>query len=69
MVGWIDSHWEKYRFDCIKISDIQSVTSMIFDFIVIAVSDRSDRAEMKRILVDIGVSIEKIYWKEPGIYY
>lgn len=69
VVGWIDSHWEKYRFDCIKISDIQSVTSMIFDFIVIAVSDRSDRAEMKRILVDIGVSIEKIYWKEPGIYY
>lgn len=67
--AWIDSNWYKYNFEYAQVVDIGNITSISFDVIVIAVYDRETGREIKNLLLSNNVSIKKIIWEKPSMYY
>lgn len=60
VVGWIDEDYWEYRRCCMDVDSVESITTIDFDYVLIAtvIPDRAEK--MKKRLIDLGVSESKI---------
>lgn len=60
VVAWIDDDYWEYRRCCLDVDTVESVSSLTFDFILIATVDSLVAEKVERRLMDLGVSQRKI---------
>jgi len=65
IVAWMDSDWQKYKFEYAVVSDISKIHEIVFDKIVIAVNKEKIAQEIEMMLIKCGQPIEKIIWEKP----
>ncbi len=63
-VIWTDSNEEKRKKDS-RLCKAEVALELEYDMVVIAVEQKLIAAEIKKLLLERSVSLEKIYWKEP----
>lgn len=69
IVAWVDTYWYKYNFEYASVFNMKDIVNFKYDIIVIAVSNNDTVKDIKKLLVQIGVSIDKILWQKPGEYF
>lgn len=62
LVGWVDRQYEKFMGKQPKISSVESIGRMSFDYIVIAIENRKTAMEIKDSLKKMEIPDEKIVW-------
>ena len=60
VVAWIDDDYWEYRRCCLDVDPVESVSSLSFDYILIATVDELVAEKAERRLMDLGVSQKKI---------
>lgn len=60
VVAWIDDDYWEYRRCCLDVDPVESLTSLSYDYILIATADRLVAEEVEKRLLDLGVSKEKV---------
>lgn len=60
VVAWLDDDYWEYRRCCLNVDPVECVTGLAFDYILIATVDSSVAENVRRRLLDLGVSSEKI---------
>ncbi len=60
VVAWIDDDYWEYRRCCLDVDPVQSITSVSYDYILIATVDSTIAENIIRRLLDFGVIREKI---------
>ena len=60
VVAWIDDDYWEYRRCCLDVDPVQSVSSLSYDYILIATVDGLVAEKAERRLMDLGVSKEKM---------
>lgn len=62
LVGWVDRQYEKYADRLPKISSVESIREMVYDYIVIAIEEEKTALEIMASLKKLGIAGEKIVW-------
>ncbi len=65
LAAWTDSHYADYQCEYCEIAAPQIIPDLAYDMVLIAVLNRKSVKEIKRLLSQIGVPEEKIYWECP----
>ena len=60
VVAWLDDDYWEYRRCCLDVDPVESVSSLSFDYILIATVDELVAVKTERRLMDLGVSKEKL---------
>ena len=60
VIGWIDEDYWEYRRCCMNVDPIESVSSLNYDFVLIATVIPDIAKKMTERLIDCGVSTKKI---------
>jgi len=60
VIAWIDDDYWEYRRCCLDVDPVESVSSLSFDYILIATVDDLVAEKAERRLMDLGVSPKKI---------
>ncbi len=60
VVSWLDDDYWEYRRCCMDVNPVQSITSLTYDFILIATVDSLVAERVEKELRDLGVSSDKI---------
>lgn len=60
IVSWIDEDYWEYRRCCLDVNSISTLSDLSYDYIVIAMVDSFTSHNMKKALIDFGVSPSKI---------
>ena len=60
VVAWLDDDYWEYRRCCLDVDAVESVSSLFFDYILIATVDELVAEKAERRLMDLGVSQKKI---------
>ena len=60
VVAWLDDDYWEYRRCCLDVDPVESVSSLSFDYILIATVDELVAVKTERQLMDLGVSKEKL---------
>ncbi len=60
VVAWIDDDYWEYRRCCLNVDPVQSVSSLSFDYILIAAIDELVAMKVEKRLINLGVSQKKI---------
>ena len=60
VVSWIDDDYWEYRRCCLDVDPVESVTSLSFDYVLVASVDGLVSDKAKRRLMDLGVGSNKI---------
>lgn len=68
LVAWVDAAAEKYRSTGSDVQDIDVITHMEYDIILIAVMEKRTARSIRMNLCERGISIERIYWTAPTFY-
>lgn len=66
IVAWLDSGWQRYRFDYADVKGISELDGCECEKIVIAVWKEETAGEIESMLVGCGQGREKICWEKPG---
>lgn len=62
LVGWVDRQNERFAGKDPRISPVESILHMDFDYLVIAIEDERTALEIKENLIGMGISATKIVW-------
>lgn len=62
LVGWVDRQYEKYADRLPKISSVESIREMVYDYIVIAIEEEKAALEIIASLKKLGIAGDKIVW-------
>ncbi|MBP3602575.1 MAG: glycosyltransferase family 2 protein [Lachnospiraceae bacterium] len=65
VVAWIDKNYDKYNFASRKVENVQRLSSLKFDLLVIAVKNKDAANKIQQNLVNAGISEDKIIWETP----
>ena len=60
VVGWLDEDYWEYRRCCMDVDPVESITSLEYDFVIIATVNPAVADRMKKQLIDCGISEKKI---------
>ena len=60
VVGWVDDDYWEYRRCCLDVDPVESITRLIYDYVLIATVDGVIAEAVEKRLLDLGVSKEKI---------
>lgn len=60
VVGWLDEDYWEYRRCCMNVDAVESVSSLAYDYVLIATVIPTVAEKMKNRLLDLGVSEQKI---------
>lgn len=60
VVAWLDDDYWEYRRCCLDVDPVESVSSLSFDYILIATVDELVAKKTERRLMDLGVSKDKL---------
>lgn len=66
IVAWLDSGWQRYRFDYASVRGMSALDDCEYETIVIAVWREETAREIGKMLMSRGQSGEKILWEKPG---
>ena len=66
IVAWADRKYEDFHFDYRKVIDRDSIRDYDFDLLIIAVLNESVAESIKKELVQVGISEDKIIWSPPA---
>ena len=62
IVAWVDRNYEKIGF---PVQSPDFILKIDYDLVVIAISDNRTACGIKRVLLDMGIQEEKIFYKRP----
>ena len=65
ITAWFDSNWQNYRYDYAVVVGVDRISGCSFDRIIIAVKDEITAKEIESMLLEYGVSKDKIMWTKP----
>lgn len=65
VISWVDKRYKEIELPYYDLKPIDSILDEKFDYIVIAVAQNTVAEYIKRDLINLGVSEEKIVWEEP----
>lgn len=68
VVAWADNNYDKKDFAYIDVIAPEHIQTLVYDYVVIAVSDYNAAIQIAEYLRTIGVSKEKIVWERPCLY-
>lgn len=68
IVAWTDTQYEKYDYPYIKLCNVNELSRMEFDILIIAVAKEKLANEIRSELVCRGIEENKICWTEPKPY-
>ncbi|MDE7177477.1 MAG: glycosyltransferase [Lachnospiraceae bacterium] len=68
LVAWVDAAAEKYRKMGSNVQDIEDITYMEYDVILIAVMEDKVAQSIRRNLCECGISNDRICWTVPTFY-
>ena len=60
IISWIDDDYWEYRRCCLDVDPVESITSLSFDYALVATVDGTVAKSITRRLLDLGISNEKI---------
>ena len=60
ITAWLDDDYWEYRRCCLDVDAVETVTSLVYDYILIATIDRQVAEGIRKRLFDLGVSEKKI---------
>lgn len=60
VVAWLDDDYWEYRRCCLDVDPVESITSIDYDYVLVAAVDLIVAESVKKRLLDLGVSGEKI---------
>lgn len=60
IAGWLDDDYWEYRRCCLEVDPIESITTLTFDYVLIAAVDPSVIHDAVKRLLDLGVSGDKL---------
>lgn len=63
IVLWVDTKYEKYQTNAIKIEKPERIKEMVFDYVVIAVDDYYTAKDIAIYLHKLGIERKKIVWQ------
>lgn len=66
LVAWVDKSYEQYRAKGMNVGGISKLFQTEYDIILLAVRNAEAATAIKDELINLGISAEKIIWKEPG---
>lgn len=67
LAGWLDRNYEMLSSSSQVVISPQKITEIDFDYVLLAVCNRAVAVEMKKTLLNMGVSGDKIYWDEKNL--
>lgn len=65
VVAWVDEHPYQYEYQHIRLHEIDSLDSIEFDLLVIAVKSAEMASEIFDQLITRGIEKNRIYWSKP----
>ena len=60
VVAWLDDDYWEYRRCCLDVDPVESIAAVTYDYILIATVDSVVAAQIKKRLLDLGISANKI---------
>jgi glycosyltransferase involved in cell wall biosynthesis len=60
VVAWLDDDYWEYRRCCLNVDPVENITALTYDFILIATVDGTVAEKIKKRLMDLGVSVDKM---------
>lgn len=66
IVAWTDANPEKYHYSNVRLYRPETLCSMTFDILIIAVWEEASAKEIQFRLTENGVEQCKIFWSKPG---
>lgn len=60
IVGWIDDDFWEYRRCCLDVNPVESITNILYDYVLVATVDEVVAQKVKSRLLDLGVSESRI---------
>ena len=60
VVAWLDDDYWEYRRCCLDVDPVESVTGLSYDYVLTATVDSNVGAQIRKRLLDLGVSPDKI---------
>ena len=60
VVAWLDDDYWEYRRCCMDVDPVESITSIDYDYVLIAAVDPGVAQSVKKRLLDLGISAERI---------
>lgn len=64
VVAWVDRDYAVLQEQNLEVTSIDTIFQVIYDYVVIAVSDEKTAEEIRNVLLENGVSGKKIVWKK-----
>ncbi len=68
-IAWVDKNYQYLRRTGLDVDDVDVLDGLEFDVLLIAVSDEMLMEEIKREIIQKGISEDKIVWKKPIVTY
>lgn len=65
VVAWVDKNAFKYKNDCAEVSEPERLKEIEYDILIIAVKDYELAEQIKKELIEQGISENKITWSTP----
>lgn len=62
LAGWVDRQYDRYMNNTPRITSVESICDMEYDYVVIAIEDEKIALEIITTLKDMGIPAEKIVW-------
>ena len=60
VVAWLDDDYWEYRRCCLDVDPVESITGLTYDYVLIATVDSNVAENVRKRLLDLGVSSERI---------
>ena len=67
VVGWVDLHYDLYQKQGFDVISIKQIKKLEFDYLVIAVLNEKSAEQIKKDLVNRGISEDKIDWIKRSV--
>ena len=64
-MAWVDKNAFKYKNDCAEVSEPERLKEIEYDILIIAVKDYELAEQIKKELIEQGISENKITWSTP----
>mgnify|MGYP002868393586 CR=1 FL=1 len=60
VIAWLDDDYWEYRRCCLDVDPVESITGLTYDYVLIATVDSNVAENVRKRLLDLGVSSERI---------
>ena len=65
VAAWVDLNWKEFQREGLEVSDMETLTGMDFDHVVIASLEKEAADRIREKLTALGIPESKILWKAP----